>query len=338
MGIFGHAKVSRRSYSALQHGNHEGRAEMDSLRTQPLGQDAPDAVKDAPQTPKTNHIATFPAAGRGGTGRESRPCAQPRAIGEAMVGAKAARGISVLADLRQRGCAKALLPITPDPGLSAVLLNTAGGITGGDRLTYGGHARIGARLTLTTQAAERAYRAQPGEIGRVDAALHIDAGGRIDWLPQETILFDGCALSRTLTADLAEDASLLAVEAVIFGRAAMGEVLTETYFSDAWRIRRAGRLIYADGFRLIGPAALSRPGALKGAGAVASVLLAAPGAETLKARALTALGDAPDAGLSAFDDMISVRIIAPDGMALRRRLIPLLTLLRGAPLPKVWTL
>lgn len=264
--------------------------------------------------------------------------AQPRAIGEAMVGAKAARGTSVLADLRQRGCAKALLPATVDPGLSAVLLNTAGGITGGDLLTYGGHAQDGARLTLTTQAAERAYRAQPGEIGRVDAHLRADAGARIDWLPQETILFDGCALHRALTADLAEDAVLLAVEAVIFGRAAMGEVLTAPQFRDVWRIRRGGRLIYADGFRLDGPAALSRPGALKGAGAVASVLLAAPGAADLRARAVTALGDAPDAGISAFDDLICVRIIAPDGMALRRRLVPLLALLRGAPPPKLWTL
>lgn len=263
---------------------------------------------------------------------------QPRAVGEAMVGAKAARGASVLADLRQRGCAKALLPVTADPGLSAVLLNTAGGITGGDRLTYGGHAGPGARLTLTTQAAERAYRAQPGEIGRVDAHLTMDAGARIDWLPQETILFDGCALDRTLTADLAEDATLLAVEAVIFGRAAMGEVLTEPHFRDAWRIRRNGRLIYADGFRLMGASALHRPGALRGAGAAASILLAAPGAGDLRARAITALGDAPDAAISTFDNMIAARIIAPDGMALRRRLIPLLACLRGAPLPKVWTL
>jgi urease accessory protein len=259
-------------------------------------------------------------------------------MGEAMVGAKAARGASVLADLRQRGCAKALLPACIDPGLSAVLLNTAGGITGGDRLAYAGHAGPGARLTLTTQAAERAYRAQPGEIGRVDATLTVDAGARIDWLPQETILFDGCALDRTLTADLAEDATLLAVEAVIFGRVAMGEVLTKPHFRDAWRIRRNGRLIYADGFRLMGATALHRPGALRGAGAVASILLAAPDAGDMLDAARNALGDAPDAGISAFDTMIAARIIAPDGMALRRRLIPLLIALRGAPLPKVWTL
>lgn len=291
----------------------------------------PPALESAPTSPKR-------LENRAESRLAAQQSAQPRAIGDAFVGAKAARGTSVLADLRQRGCAKALLPVNADPGLSAVLLNTAGGITGGDRLTYGGRAGPGARLTLTTQAAERAYRAQPGETGRVDAHLTADAGARIDWLPQETILFDGCALDRALTVDLAPDATLLAVEAVIFGRAAMGEVLSTPHFRDAWRIRRAGRLIYADGFRLTGAGALSRPGALKGAGAVASVLLAAPGAGDLRARAITALGDAPDAGVSSFDDMIAVRIIAPDGMALRRRLIPLLTALRGAPLPKVWTL
>lgn len=266
------------------------------------------------------------------------PSLQPRAIGEALVGAKAARGTSVLADLRQRGCAKALLPRGPDPGLSAVLLNTAGGITGGDRLIYGGIAHAGARLTLSTQAAERAYRAQPGEIGRVDAALRVDAGARIDWLPQETILFEGCALERTLTADLAEDATLLAAEAVIFGRAAMGEVLAAPYFRDTWRIRRGGRLIYADALRLIGAAALSRPGALAGAGAMASVLLTGPAAEALAPQARALCDGAPDFGVSAFDNLLCARIIAPDGMSLRRQLIPLLALLRGAPPPKVWTL
>jgi urease accessory protein len=282
-----------------------------------------------------------PAGAAGAAAVESSPrprAAQPRAIGEALVGAKFARGGSVLADLRQRGCAKALLPAGVDPGLSAVLLNTAGGITGGDRLTYRGVAHPGARLTLSTQAAERAYRAHPGEVGRVDATLKVAPGARIDWLPQETILFDGCALDRTLTIDLAGDGVVLALEAVIFGRAAMGEVLTDPRFRDAWRVRRDGRLIYADGFRLIGPDALSRHGALAGAGAAASLLLAAPDAEAMAPRARAALGDAPGAGVSAFDSLLSARIIAADGLALRRRLIPLLVALRGAPPPKVWTI
>ena len=267
---------------------------------------------------------------------------QPRAIGAARVAATGAP--ARLSGLHQSGCAKALLPRVNGPaaagGLDGVLVNTAGGITGGDRLAWGGAATEGARLTLTTQACERAYRAQPAEVGRVETRLEVGPGARLDWLPQETILFDGCALSRELAADLAPDATLLACEAVIFGRAAMGERLETVGFSDFWRIRRGGRLVFADALRLAGPAALDRPGALKGAGAAATVLLTGPGAADRAEVARDALGDAPGAGLSvrAEADVLTARLLAASGLELRRRMIPLLVALRGAPLPKVWTL
>ncbi|MGG7568421.1 urease accessory protein UreD [Rhodovulum sp. DZ06] len=261
---------------------------------------------------------------------------QPRAVGEARVGAGAE---SRLKDLRQAGCCKALLPMTAGPGLDAVLVNTAGGITGGDRILWGGAAAGGARLTLTTQACERGYRAQPGESGEVRAELSVADGGRIDWLPQETILFDHCALSRRFDAALEGDAALLACESVLFGRAAMGERLEAVEFTDAWRVRRDGKLVFADTLRLSGPDALGRAFCLDGAGACATILLAAPGAADMERGAREALGDAPGAGLSLVaDDILVARLLAPSGFALRRRMIPLLAALRGAPLPKVWTL
>ncbi|MEM0942587.1 MAG: urease accessory protein UreD [Pseudomonadota bacterium] len=216
-----------------------------------------------------------------------------------------------------------------------MILNTAGGITGGDRFAYRAAAGPGARLSLTTQAAERAYRAQPQETGHVHAHLTAAEGARIDWLPQETILFDGSALSRRLEVDLAPDATLLAVEPLIFGRAAMGERLRALRFSEQWRVRRAGRLVFADALRLQGPAEeiLAGPATLAGHRAMASILLAAPDAE----RFLAPLRTLCPASLIR-PGILAARITAPSGFELRHILLPALELLRGAPLPKVWTL
>jgi urease accessory protein len=161
-----------------------------------------------------------------------------RARGAVEVIAAVRDGRSVIADLRHAGSAKALFPRGDHARLEATLINTTGGIAGGDEFSYAGTAGEGAWLGLTTQAAERAYRARGSEIGRMTVRLAAGTGGRIDWLPQETILFDGAALDRRLEADLAADAVLLAVEAVVFGRAAMGECLARIRFTDQWRVPR----------------------------------------------------------------------------------------------------
>jgi urease accessory protein len=183
---------------------------------------------------------------------------QPRAEGRARVSAKLRGGVSVLGELEERGSAKARLPRTYGDALEAVLLNTAGGVTGGDRFAWEAEAEAGAALTLATQTAERAYRAQPGETGRIETRLTAGPGARLDWLAQETILFDRCALRRSLTLDMEEDARALIVEPVVLGREAMGETVTQGFFSDSQTIRRGGRLIYADRTRLAGPVARHR--------------------------------------------------------------------------------
>jgi urease accessory protein len=148
-----------------------------------------------------------------------------------------------LEDLRQSGCLRALFPRDPGGdtanGVRAVVLNTPGGLTGGDRLDIRARAGAGARLTLTTQAAGRAYRVADG-YGGVSVSLDIAAGGRIDWLPRETILFDRADLRRRFNVPMHGDAHLLAVEPVVFGRLAMGAPLRNSALRDSWRIRRGG--------------------------------------------------------------------------------------------------
>jgi urease accessory protein len=258
-----------------------------------------------------------------------------RARGAVEVIAAVRDGRSVIADLRHAGSAKALFPRGDHARLEATLINTTGGIAGGDEFSYAGTAGEGAWLGLTTQAAERAYRARGSEIGRMTVRLAAGTGGRIDWLPQETILFDGAALDRRLEADLAADAVLLAVEAVVFGRAAMGECLARIRFTDQWRVRREGRLIYADALRIRDADALARPALLGGAGAMASVLLASPRADAMLGSVRRLLPE--DAGASMVrPGVLAVRVLAPDGLALRRVLTPVLETLRPAPLPSMW--
>ncbi len=218
-------------------------------------------------------------------------------------------------------------------------LNTSGGVTGGDRFSIDARAEAHARLTLTTQAAERIYRAQPGDTGRIDTRLTVGAGSRIDWLPQETILFDRASLRRRLTVDMASDATLLLVEPLMFGRRAMGETLDQIALSDRIDIRRAGALLFTDATRIDGnvPDLMQGQATGSGAGAMATLILAAPGAEAALDPLRAALPDRGGASMIR-EDLIVARILAEDSFALRAALIPILTKLNGGDLPRTWML
>ena len=115
--------------------------------------------------------------------------AQPRAIGDVRVVGHLKNGKSRLAHLRQSGALKLLFPRRVS-GLEAVMINTAGGITGGDCFSITAEAGDACHMTLTTQAAERVYRAQPGQTGRIATRLRVGAGARLNWMPQETVLYN----------------------------------------------------------------------------------------------------------------------------------------------------
>jgi urease accessory protein len=262
---------------------------------------------------------------------------QPRAEGRSRVSARLRDGRSVLGALYEQGSAKVRLPRVEGPALHAVLLNTAGGLTGGDRFAVEAEVAAGARLVLATQTAERAYRAQPGETALVTNRLRLGPGATLEWLAQETILFDACALARSLEIDMAADARLLVVEPLVLGRAAMGETVRTAEFRDSVTLRREGRLVYADRLRLWGDVAATTRGAAAfgGARACATLIYAAPDAES-RLDGLRALLPQGSAGASAFDGAISARILSPDGYDLRRTLMAALRGFRDLPLPRVW--
>lgn len=263
-----------------------------------------------------------------------------RATGELFVAVKQRGPASVLDDLRQDGCLKARFP-RPVDWFEAVTLNSSGGVAGGDRLDWAFRVGPGARATFAAQAAERFYRALPDDLpARLATRIAVAEGAAAEWLPQESILFDRAAVTRTLEVDLAADAWFLGLEMLVFGRAAMGERVATARLSDTIRLRRAGRLLLHDGIRLSGDVAetLSGPAVAGGGAAVATLVYVAPDAEGRLETLRAALADAPAAcGASAWDGMLVARFVARDSAALRASVISGLTALRdGRALPRVW--
>jgi urease accessory protein len=251
-------------------------------------------------------------------------------------------GRTRLQRLYQDGSAKIRMPLVQGDPLEAVLINTAGGLTGGDRLGWAIEVGDGASASITTQACEKVYRAAADHV-EAKVNLRVGTGGRIAWLPQETIVFDRAAFARRLDVELAEGAEALILEATLFGRLAMGERTANGSFHDRWRVRQGGALIHAEDFR-IGldiAARLERAAVAGGATAVATLLLVAPQAERLLEPARDIIGDQGGASFwsVARSGKLLARLYAGDGYQLRKRLVPLVELLNGrAGLPKLWSL
>jgi len=261
-----------------------------------------------------------------------------RSRGCARVALAMTDGAVRLSDLYQEGSAKAFLPRVHADRPEVVFLNTSGGLTGGDTLSYALSVDAGTGAVATTQTAERAYRSAGGA-ARLDVALTLGKAAALDWLPQETILFQDSALHRHTRIDMAGDARLVMAEMVVLGRAAMGETLTGVDLRDRREIWRAGRPALVDPLRM-DIAALRPRGALTaGARAFAMVALVAPGAEDALAAVRASLQGAGgvEAAASAWDGKCVVRLIAPNALPLKRAVAGVLAVLRhGAALPRVW--
>ena len=221
--------------------------------------------------------------------------------------------------------------------LDAVIVNTGGGMTGGDRFDVDIKVGAGARLTVTTAAAEKIYRSL-GPDTDIGVKLEVGAGGALAWLPQETIVFDQARLRRGIDIELAPAANLLLAEAAVFGRSAMGETVVQGHFFDRWRLRVGGALVFAETLRLDGDITqrLAQRAITSGGVAVASAIKY-PGNDA-DAAAVRAVQDhfIGEVGISAWNGLVVARLVASDGAALRRDLVAVLTALDAAPLPRLW--
>jgi urease accessory protein len=258
-----------------------------------------------------------------------------RAVGRLEIAVTGHGGESRRSRVHEQGCLRARFP-RAQTELEAVIVNTAGGIAGGDQHDIDIVLGEAARMTVSTAAAEKVYRSL-GPDARIGVKLHVGGAASLAWLPQETILFDRAGLARDIEIDLAETASLMLAEAVVFGRAAMGERVERGRLFDRWRVRRGGRLIFAETVKLDGTVAhtLAQPAVAAGGSAIATVLIV-PGDETVVERVRAKQQFAGQVGISAWNGLALARFCAPDGAALRRDLIAVLTAVRQTALPRLW--
>lgn len=272
-----------------------------------------------------------------------------RAQGRLFVEALAAGGRTVRGAVEEAGPSRVRFPLSGRRGaaLEGVLLNTGGGFAGGDSSHVAAHAREGAHLVLTTQAAEKIYRSD-GALTRLNVELKVGEGACLDWMPQATILFDRARVERSITADVAGGGRLLMIEPLLLGRTASGETLRAGSLFDRWRVRREGRLIYADGLDLSGDlsAALGRRAVTRNWAGLATILLIAPDAESRleSVRAALGIGEEPadglpdglEAGASAWNGMLSVRLLARDGAGIERAIRRIIPELGVTEVPRIW--
>ena len=298
----------------------------------------------------------------------SDPVRLQRAVGELRVTARRRDGETVLDDLRQAGCLKARFPHRVVPGwMDIVMLNTGGGVAGGDRLDLSFNLAPGAQAVLAAQAAERFYRATDADApSHVRTVLSVAEGAALEWLPQETILFDRFALDRRLEVEMAPTGCFLGVETLVFGRTAMGETVRQGKLRDLIRVRRGGELVLHDAIRMDGDFAATMLDAAIGQGAhvLATIIYLAPDAEALLESVRRALdgcgglsasrpvvvGEGPrsaplssqtsayiEAAASAWNGMLVARVLGHDSRFVRAAVAAALGPLRNArPLPRVW--
>lgn len=261
-----------------------------------------------------------------------------RAVSTLHAAFSAQTGRTQLVRIRESGGLRLRLPRQAVP-LEGVIVNTGGGVLGGDVLDLRFTLDDGASTVLTTVAAEKIYRSE-AEASSIATRAVLGHGARLDWLPQETILFNDAHLNRSLEIGMTGDATLLAAETLVFGRLAMGETAIAGQLRDRWRVTRDGALIFADDTRLAGSLAetLGRPALGRGARAVALLLYAAPAAERLSEPLRDGLAAASgvESGVSAFNGILVARLLARSPEKLRAAMIAALGVLRSGPLPRVW--
>ncbi|MCW5774151.1 MAG: urease accessory protein UreD [Rhodospirillaceae bacterium] len=258
-------------------------------------------------------------------------------------------GATRVADLYQRDPCRALFPLgEADDVFQAVMVTTSGGLAGGDRIAVEIAAGPGAAALVTTQAAEKIYRARD-EATTFSARISAADGAWLEWLPQETILFDGARFRRETRIELSETARLLAAEIVVFGRTARGERIEAGEYVDRWHVSRGGKLVWADALSLTEApaAALAHPAGFGGAVAAATAIYAGPDAADQLQRAREAVADeAADVprriGVTLVNGLLLARFLSNDAQELRSDLARLWCSLRKAAgnlpakLPRTW--
>lgn len=268
---------------------------------------------------------------------QSATFAANRATGTVRFDVRNHEGVTRQNRLYEAGSLRVRFPHSDGDDLTAMLVNNAGGIGGGDRFNVAIEAGPGAQISITSVSAEKVYRSH-GPTGHIDIALSGAAGSHICWLPQETIIFDQARVARSFDISLTGNASLLLGEMLVLGRTAMGEVVRSGLFSDHWRLRIDGRLVFAENVRLFDDiqAQLAQRAVANG-GVCVGTALVAPADEALVDRIRTASGNfAGEVGISAWNGFAVARFVAAEAVSVRADMMQLLRRISPAGLPRMW--
>jgi len=258
------------------------------------------------------------------TGARPRSAGRPMPVrGEAELVLGGAGPQTRIAHLHQKDPLRILFPHRARGDLfTGMLVTTSGGLVAGDELNIDIKVEPGAAGLVMPQAAEKIYRSE-GVDCRIGIRLTVGADGWLEWLPQETILFQGARLRRHTVIELDRRARFLAGEITVFGRRAMGETFSRGLLRDEWDVSRGGRAVWADSFLLEGPvrAVIDHPAGLDGAEAMATAIYAGPDAEKCLGTARKILdaagGDGLRHGISLVGGILVVRWLG-DAYPLRR--------------------
>lgn len=262
---------------------------------------------------------------------------QPRVRGGLRLRFRDRNGLTEAASYGERDGYKIRFP-RGGHGCEGVIINTGGGVAGGDLIAHAVTLDAGASVTLTTPSAERIYRSN-SDASRIDVSIRLENAASLGWLPQETILFAQARLQRRFEIDMATSASLLMAEITVFGRKEMGEAINQGSYMDCWNVRRDGSLVFAESVRFEGDlaAALIKPAIANGARVMGTVLYVGAAAEARLEAVRTALqGAASRLAASAWNGLLCIRCLGNDLEAVRADLSQAIILLRQQPMPRVW--
>lgn len=247
--------------------------------------------------------------------------------------------------LYQQGSARIRFPHHGSKTVQAVLINTAGGLTGDDLIQWQGTAGDRSRLCLTTAACEKIYRTH-GPVARQNTHLKVCNEARLDWLPQETIAFNGSRLTRNLDVHVATNATCLLLESIVFGRQAMNEHLDKVFVHDRWRVYRGDRLLHAEDFKLntYDGAVAQSASVMHYFSAYSTLVLISDRSDEwfdqIKVHVthlISASNKSIRVGVTALSNRLVIRVLADSSFQLRKFLIPCIELLNDAePVPAVW--
>ncbi len=299
---------------------------------------------EVPANPNTWPVFMMPAANSSPISDIIPKTAERRAHGEAKAVFVKKHGKTCLSHLHHIWPCRILLPAPPTDGrIEAVIANSGGGVVGGDRMQVKIEAGQGSAVTVTSQAAEKVYRSPTAVVSEMSTDVSVASEARLEWVPHETILFEGARLRRQARLDLSKSAMALCADVIVFGRRARGEGFVEGMLHDEWRVYRDGCLVWADILHLESglSGSLTNRFSFGNAAAIALVVCQTSNPEAVRDTARRLLGENPDCGFTVVNGLAIGRFVYEDAVRLRRSISELWLGLRplvggSGALPRVW--